>query len=92
MQGRYGGDVGEIWGSYRGASMESVTEAISMQTTPWISPTSPLYLPCISFRLVRASPTGAQRFRLGGLFVVPEPAGAEYETDYKWVLPKYSRP
>ena len=46
----------------------------------------------LSFRLVRASPTGAQRFRLGGLFVVPEPAGAEYETDYKWVLPKYSRP
>ena len=33
---------------------------------------------------------GAQRFRLSGLFVVPEPAGAEYETDYKWVLPKYT--
>lgn len=46
----------------------------------------------LTVRLVRASPTGAQRFRLGGLFVVPEPAsGQEYETEYVWIVPRYAK-
>lgn len=46
----------------------------------------------LTVRLVRASPTGAQRFRLGGLFVVPEPAsGREYETEYVWTVPRYAK-
>lgn len=46
----------------------------------------------LTVRLVRASPTGAQRFRLGGLFVVPEPAsGRDYETEYVWIVPRYAK-
>ena len=39
-------------------------------------------------RLVRAAPTGAQRFRVGGLFVVAENGGGGgYETEYRWTVP-----
>ena len=41
----------------------------------------------LTLRLVRAAPTGAQRFRVGGLFVVAEKGGGGYETEYRWTVP-----
>ena len=42
----------------------------------------------LALRLVRAAPTGAQRFRVGGLFVVAEKGvGGGYETEYRWTVP-----